>query len=166
MNGIEIKDIPIHANSILAGQYPASIATKDSGYMGKKLLALLQMMEIDEHGTDCGTKGLIPVTVTNTNKNDLLYTYFSIGGQIQLLTSDNINNYIDQVIMIRSPMVCITPKICNICAGELFYKLDAQKSGIFSTQLAFSALNLSLKSKHSSLISLYHLNPDTIIQDV
>lgn len=166
MGGIDVKDIPAHANSILSGQFPASIATKDAGYMGKKLLALLQMMEVDEPGTDCHTKNLIPITVTNGNKSDLVYTYIEEGGQLQMLTRDNVGSYVGKTIMMRSPMSCITTKICSKCASKLFQMLGIKQAGLFATQLSHSALNLGLKSKHIQTISLYHLNPDTIIEDI
>ena len=166
MGGIDPKDIPAHANSILSGQFPASIATKDSGYMGKKLLALLQMTEVDEPGTDCHTKNPIPITIDKGNKNDMVYSYIDVGGQLQLLTRENIDSYVGKTVMMRSPMSCTTPKICSKCAGELFYKLDIKQAGLFATQLSHSALNLGLKSKHVQTISLYQLDPNKIIEDI
>lgn len=166
MGGIEIKDVPAHANSILAAQYPASIATKDAGYMGKKLLALLQMMEVDEPGTDCGTKNLIPIKVTKRNKKDLVYTYIEDGGQLQMLTSDNVGSYVGKTVKMRSPMSCKNDKICSKCAGELFYLLSATHAGLFSIQISHAALNLGLKAKHNSSIELYTLDPDDIIEDI
>lgn len=167
MDGIEIKDVPSHANSILAGQYPSSIATADSGYKGKKLLALLQMMEVDEPDSDCGTKNLMPIKVTSWNKNDLVYTYVDNGsGQLIMLTRDNVDSYIGKTLMMRTPMSCLTPKICSKCAGKLFYLLNAKHAGLFATQISHSALNLGLKAKHNSLVSLYTLNPDDIIVDI
>lgn len=167
MGGIEIKDVPAHANSILAGQYPASIATKDAGYMGKKLLALLQMMEVDEPGTDCGTKNLIPIQVTNGNKNDLVYTLIDNGaGQLIELTRENVGSYVGQTVMMRSPMSCTTQKICSKCAGNLFFLLNAMHAGLFGTQISHSALNLGLKAKHNSLVALYTLDPNTLIEDI
>ena len=166
MDGIEIKDLAAHANSILLGQYPASIATKESGYMGKKLLQLLQMMEVDEPGTDCGTKALIPITVTTNNKKDLVYSYFESGGQLQMLTKENIGSYVGQTLNMRSPMSCINPKICSFCAGDLFYKLDIKQIGLFSTQLSHAMLNLALKAKHVSIVGLHQFDPNTILKDV
>jgi hypothetical protein len=166
MGGIDVKDVPAHANSILSAQFPASIATKDAGYMGKKLLALLQMMEVDEAGTDCHTKNLIPITITKGNKDDLVYSYIGVGNQLQMLTRDNVSSYIGKTVMMRSPMSCTTSKICSKCAGELFYMLGIKQAGLFATQLSHSALNLGLKAKHIQTISLYHLNPDTIIEDI
>lgn len=167
MGGIEVKDVPAHANSILAGQYPASIATKDAGYMGKKLLALLQMMEIDEPGTDCGVKNLIPIKITNKNKGDMVYTFIDDGGgQLTMLTEKNVGSYVNKTVMMRSPMSCLTEKICSKCAGNLFELLDVKQAGLFGTQISHTALNLGLKAKHNSLVSLYTLNPDELIEDI
>lgn len=166
MDGIDIKDIPAHANSILSAQYPASIATQDAGYMGKKLLALLQMMEVDEEGTDCGTKNLIPITITKNNKNDMAYTYIDNGsGQLIMLDNDNINSYVGKRVMMRSPMSCTNQKICSKCAGKLFYLLDVKHAGLFATQISHTALNLGLKAKHNSLIELYQFDPNNLIID-
>ena len=166
MDGIEIKDIPAHANSILASQYPASIATKDAGYLGKKLLALLQMMEVDEEGTDCGTKNLIPVKITSGNKSNMVYSYISEGDQLLMLDHDNIGQYVGKTVMMRSPMSCINEKICSKCAGKLFYLLGAQHAGLFATQISHADLNLALKAKHNSCIDLYTLDPDSILEDI
>lgn len=167
MDGIEIKDIPAHANSILASQYPASIATAQAGYLGKKLLALLQMMECDEPGTDCGTKNLIPIKITKVNKNNVLYSYIDEGdSQLTLLTKDNISNYMNKTVMMRSPMSCKHPKICNKCAGELFYQLGVKHAGLFGVQISHADLNLALKAKHVSVVTLFTIDPDNIIEDI
>lgn len=166
MDGIEIKDIPAHANSILASQYPASIATADAGYMGKELLAMLQMMEVDYSVDDCGTKNLIPVTVTNANKNNLIYSYIDNNGQLLLLNKDNINQFVGKTVMMRSPMTCLNDKICAKCAGELFRMLEIEHAGLFAVQISHADLNLALKSKHNSVVNLYSLDPDSLICDV
>lgn len=166
MDGIAIKDIPAHANSILASQYPASIATADAGYMGKKLMALLQMMEVDEPGTDCGTKNLIPLTITKYNSPFVTNIYINEGGQEKMITDDNVSSYIGKTVMMRSPMSCKNNKICSKCAGSLFYKLGVEHAGLFSTAVSHAALNLGLKAKHSSIIELYTFNPDDIIEDI
>lgn len=167
MDGIEIKDIPAHANSILASQYPASIATAGAGYLGKKLLALLQMIEIDEPDSDCGTKNLIPIKVTSSNMGNLLYTYIDNGsGQLIMLDQDNIKSYVGSTVKMRSPMSCTNAKICSKCAGKLFYLLGIEHAGLFATQISHSDLNLALKAKHNTLINLYTINPDDLLEDI
>lgn len=166
MDGIKIKDIPAHANSILASQYPASIATADAGYMGKKLLALLQMMVLDEEGSDCGTKRLVPIRITSTNADNVVYTYYEEGGQLKMFTRDDIPKYMGKTIWMRSPMTCRGEKICSKCAGKLFYLLGAYNAGLFATQISHAALNLGLKAKHNSLVELFTIDPDNIIEDI
>lgn len=167
MDGIEVKDIPAHANSILASQFPASIATADAGYLGKKLLALLQMMEIDEPGTDCGTKQLMPLKITKTNKNNVTDIWIDDGhGKLIELTRDNVDSYVGKTVMMRTPMSCISEKICSKCAGKLFYNLGARHAGLFATQISHADLNLALKAKHNSLINLFTLDPNSLIEDL
>ena len=166
MDGIEVKDIPAHANSILSAQYPASIGTQDAGYVTKKLIALLQMANIDEPGTDCGTKNLIPVTITGKNKNDMVYSYIQQGTSLTLLTPENIGSYVGKTVMMRSPMTCCNDLICSKCAGELFYKLGIRNAGLYSVQLSHAQLNLSLKAKHIQVVDLYRINPEEMVVDL
>lgn len=166
MGGIEIKDIPTHANSILSSQFPASIATADSGYKGKQLAAMLQMITVDKEGTDCGTKNLIPITITKFNKDKMTYTYIDNGDQLLLLDEHNIDGYVGKKVKMRSPMSCKNDKICSICAGKLFQYLGIEHAGLFGLQISHSALNLALKSKHNSVIDVYMMNPDTLIEDI
>lgn len=166
MDGIDRKDIPAHANSILASQYPASIATSDAGYMGKKLLALLQMMELDEPGTDCGTKNTIPITITNHNKEDVLYMWINEGGTLKEITRDNVDSYVGKTVNMRTPMTCTGDKICSKCAGQLFYMLGIRDAGLFSVQISHAALNMGLKAKHDSNVEIYKLDPDKLIEDI
>ena len=166
MNGIEVKDIPAHANSIVSGAYPSAIATANVGYMGKQLIALLQMMEVDEPGSECGTKRTIPITVTSKNKSELIDSYFVNNGKLDLLTSENIGSYIGKVVEFRSPMTCISTKICSRCAGELFYKLETKQMGLLVTQLSHADLNLNLKAKHIQTVQVADLDLNTIIEDI
>jgi hypothetical protein len=167
MDGIEIKDIPSHANSILASQYPASIATKDAGYLGKKLLALLQMMELDEPDTDCGTKQLVPVEITKSNKSNMIYSYIDEGGgKLTMLDNSNIGSYIGKTVKMRSPMTCTGQKICSKCAGKLFYMIGAEHIGLFAVQISHADLNLALKAKHDASVKLHVFNPDEILEDI
>jgi len=166
MDGINVKDIPAHANSILASQYPASIATQGAGYTGKKLIALLQMMQVDDSVLDCGTKRGIPIKITKLNKDDMIDSYIIEGDQIHLLDRHNIDSYIGKTVIMRSPMTCINKKICHHCAGNLFKSLGIVNAGLFGTQISHSALNLGLKAKHVSVVNLHKFNVDDLLVDV
>jgi len=164
--GMKVEDQPAHANSIVANVYPGALATPEAGYLGKKLLSLLQMAEVDSLGSDCGTKNLIPIKVQKNNLDALTYRYFQKGKNLEMLTPENISSYLNRTLNFRSPMSCLTPKFCNKCIGELPYKLDIEQIGLYSVQLSFSDLNLNLKAKHRATIDLTYLEPDKIIEEI
>lgn len=166
MNGIDPKDIPAHSNSILASQFPSAIETAKSGYMGKQLLALLQMAMIDEPGTDCGTKRCIPIKINNINKGFLNYSYIQVGDQLRMLDSSNIDSFVGKTVMMRSPMACKNEKFCSICGSALFHKLGVTNAGLFGVQISHTSLNLALKSKHDASVNLFEFDPNAIIEDI
>ena len=63
-------------------------------------------------------------------------------------------------------MSCKDECICEKCAGRLFYMLDIEYAGLFGIQISHADLNLALKAKHVSVVTLYTLNPDDIIEDI
>ena len=123
MDGIDRKDITSASNSILAGAYPKSVGTQVSGYMAKQLIACCQTEVLDDEGTDCGTLRGVPFTITEKNKNKVIHRYIMVNKKPLLLTEDNINTYVGKTVNLRSPMTCISNKICNCCAGEFDYKM-------------------------------------------
>ena len=125
------------------------------------------MMEIDEPDTDCGTKQLVPINISPNNFKDMLYTYIDDGsGGLVMLSDDNVKSYIGKNVNMRSPMTCISDKICSKCAGKLFYLLGVQHAGLFATQISHSALNLALKAKHNSVVSLHTFDVNNIIENI
>lgn len=87
---------------------------------GKKLSAVGQTISQGEKDSDCGTKKVLELEVTNHNSDLILYRYIIERGRKVLLTKENIDNYIGKTVKMRSPMYCTNDKICNICAGELY----------------------------------------------
>ena len=120
MDGIQKKDIPSFANSVVAGAYPSAIGTADAGYMAKIILALLQSEHIDPNpDSDCGTTMTIPLTITNKNKQYVLYRYINTGGKKPtLITMDNVDTFVGKTINLYSPQCCKHESICGKCAGR------------------------------------------------
>ena len=166
-NGFDIKHIPLMSNGLVFAEYQKGVKTQTSGYMGKRIMALLQMMQVDEPGTDCGTKNPIPFLITERNKSTNYYVYIVEDGKLKLLTPENINDYVGKTVMLRSPMSCISPgKICSKCAGEIFYKLDITNIGFFASTISYRFLNYSMKLKHDVSVKLSHVHPDKFIEPV
>lgn len=154
MDGINKKDIPAFANSVVAGAYPSAVGTADSGYMAKQVLALLQSEELDPNPkSDCGTKSTIPMTVDKDSAPYLYYRNIIVNGKVVELTADNINNYMGKTVQLCSPQCCTHDKICAKCAGRLFYNLGVTRVGLLCSQITQKLLNIKLKSKHNSLVT-------------
>lgn len=149
MDGIKKKDIPASANNIVAGAYPSAIGTADSGYMAKIILALLQSEHIDpDPDSDCGTTATIPLTITDSNKQYVLYRYINDGGKQILLTLENVGSYVGKTVNMYSPQCCMHDAICGKCAGQIFHKLGVTQIGLLVTAITQKLLNIKLKSKH------------------
>lgn len=168
-DGVNVEEIPNMTNGTVHVEYTKTIKIADSGYMGKRIMSLLQMMQADEPGTDCGSKNYIPIIVSKRNKFDVLFSYIKgeKEGELILLTEDNIDKYVGKIILARSPMACLSPtKICNKCLGELFYKMDIENLGTWAATINYRFLTYNLKLKHDATIKLTELNPDNIIESI
>ena len=150
MDGIDYKDIPAFANSVVAGAYPSAVGTADAGYMSKQMMALLQSEELDPSPkSDCGTKATIPFKIEPAASQYVLHRNINEGGKIVTLTPKNIGNYIGKTVNLYSPMCCTHDRICAKCAGPLFYNLGVTRVGLLCTQFTDRILNIKLKSKHN-----------------
>ena len=152
MEGIKPKDITPQANSVVAAAYPSAIGTAEAGYMSKQMIALLQSEAIDlDPNSDCGTQSTIPIKVTDSNKQFLIFRNIKEGNKIKETTLHNIGDYVGKTINIYSPQCCLHNKICAKCAGKLFYLLgDGKVSnvGMLMSVITKKILDLKLKSKH------------------
>lgn len=135
-----------------------AVGTRVSGYMTKQLNAAFQGKVIDKHGTDCGTKRYVPVKITKWNQQGMLYSYIMEKGKPVLLTRDNIGKYIGKKVMMRNPMTCTSEKICNICAGERFYKQGITNIGLTTSRVSATLLNMNMKKRHDTTVKITKLD--------
>lgn len=150
MDGIKKKDITAFANSIVAGAYPSAVGTAEAGYMSKIILALLQSEHLDPNpDSDCGTNSTIPITITDSNKQYILFRYIQDEkGKKKLIDLSNVDSFIGQTVRLFSPQCCTHDAICGKCAGRVFYNLGATQVGLLTTIITQKMLNIKLKAKH------------------
>lgn len=163
MDGISKQDIPSFGTSVVSGAYPKAVGTAVSGYLTKQLLAAMQAEVLDEHGSDCGTKKTIAYIMTPKDIKDFEYRYIVENGKYVCLTPEVIGKYVGKVVQLRSPMYCIGKHICNICAGELNYKLDNKYIGLGCPIISGKLLNMGMKKFHTANIKMTQINPDDIL---
>lgn len=159
MDGISKEEYAIFANSLSAGPYARAKKTELGGYWEKLLLQALQHVILDEPGTDCKTNRFIYKNVTEKNISEIMYCYVIEGDKLTEITSQNKDKYINKRIKIRYSSRCESTRICNKCAGNLFYRLGIRNIGAATPQVASRLKNLSMKSFHDSTISTSEMNP-------
>lgn len=163
IDGMEIEDLPAYGNSLVAGEYVKAVGTKVSGYLAKQLIAALQTEIMDEVGSDCGSKATIPIVITQSNMSKYLERYVLESNKLVKLTNDNIKNYMNKTVHMRSPMGCVSDKKCNICMGDDIIKYDIKSVGLWVTSLSGTLTNANMKARHDSTIKLHRFSPDNII---
>jgi hypothetical protein len=165
VDGIPPDELAYYGDLITQASYNRAVGTREGGYESKKLSAAFQNIVLDQEGSDCGTQKTIKQHITKGNANMFMYRYVKEKtGRLTLLTSDNISQYHDKVVELRSPMYCTSKQYCSKCAGELYYKLGIKNVGIISNRVGTSLLNASLKAFHDMSLKVVNLDMDKYIE--
>lgn len=165
IDGIEKKDLPALANTVVNAAYPRAVGTAEGGYLTKQFYAVYQSVSMDEPGTDCGSKGYLPVFLNSENYSSYMWQYAYENGKLVLLTDDNRTKFLNRVVRLRSPIGCLAPKLCNKCMGERFYRLNIRNVGLTAGRISNSIMNSSLKSFHQTKVNLFQVDPNKLLID-
>ena len=84
-------------------------------------------------------------------------------GKLILMTDDNRDQFVNRVVRMRSPIGCLSPKICNKCMGERFYMLNIQNAGLTAGRLPNSIMNAGMKAFHNTKVTLHKVDPDKLL---
>jgi hypothetical protein len=167
LDGLDKEDVPQYATSVINGSFAKAIDTGVAGYVTKKLFATYQSVVLGAHGSDCHTKGYREF-VLNADDADKFKNRFVIdNGKLVELTEENMAKYVGKKVKMRSPMYCLYPegKLCNKCAGEMFYRQGITNVGLTTSSLGNHYLNLLMKSFHESVVRLTSIDPEKILID-
>lgn len=159
IEGLKKEDFVAAGNSIVNAAYPKAVGTQDSGYLTKQYYAAYQSIRLDKKGTDCGSKIGLPVTLTEDVYDDYCYQYvMTRNGGVELLTPDNKEKWLNKKVMLRTPMTCKSDCLCNICAGERFYIMKIENSGLTTGRVSNTLLNASMKNFHNVKLKYDKIN--------
>jgi hypothetical protein len=160
-DGISADEYTLIANSLAAGPYSRGKKTETGGYWEKLFVSSLQHVVLDDPGTDCGTDKYITVTLTKKNISLYMYNYIIEGSKLVELTSDNRDKYIDKKVKMRFSSMCkrTSGKICNHCAGNLFYRIGITNIGVATSQIASTLKNICMKAFHDGTVSTTEIDP-------
>ena len=159
--GTSREDYVNMAKSMTEGPYKRGVKTQVGGYWEKLFLRAFQHLTLGPAGSDCGTKRTITITIDKKIASMVMYCYVVEGNRLVELTSDNINNYIGKTVKMRFSSLCEYKekgKICNVCAGNFFYRAGFKNVGVALPQLASRIKNIAMKAFHDSTIKLHEID--------
>ena len=160
--GARKQDLQTMANAIVSGVYPKSIGTGECGYLTKKLSATFQSNVMGPKGSDCGTKALAEVTLTQSNASMYYYHYIKEGSNYVRFDPKTESKYIGKTVKMRLPTCCIGKELCNRCGGDRFYMLGIKNIGLTNGRVSNSLLRARMKQAHDATVRMSTLTADEL----
>lgn len=159
VDGISKEEYSDFAKSLAAGPYARAKKTEDGGYWEKLFLPAYSDVILDKPGSDCGTKRTIKITITEDNIDSVMYNYIVEGNKLVEITSLNRDKYIGKTVRMRFSSMCENEKLCNKCAGNLFYRIGIYNVGTAVPQIASILKNICMKNFHDSTVRSSEMDP-------
>lgn len=162
ISGLNPKDFAKTNDAAVGGPFSRSQKTRYGGYNEKIFTRATQHIKIIPH-TDCGTKRTIKVTLTDSNIDGWMYSYYvNPSGKLVEITSDNASSLIGKTVNMRFSSLCERRTdgcICEACAGTLFRRVGIENAGLVSMVMMSSVKNKAMKSFHDMTLVLKKIDP-------
>jgi DNA-directed RNA polymerase subunit beta' len=107
--------------------------TATTGYMARKLSYVLNPVEADLYLKDCGTNRTITIKLDSDMIGRLNGRYIIKNGKVIPFNPDDFA--VGDVVRLRTPIYCISPKICHTCYGDLLKRHKSPFIGIIASQI-------------------------------
>lgn len=150
-------------NTTRSASISRGMETQNGGSVAKNVLRATSSMRITDG--DCKTKEGKSVIITKQRKSSYIGRYLIDGnGKLIKLTNDNIEDYVDKPVTMRSVMYCKLdkPAVCSICIGDSAASKPDGISLIVTNNSAALTLT-ALKAMHNSQISTAEVVLDDVI---
>lgn len=156
MEGVTAEDYTDFANSLTGGPYSRAKKTEVGGAWEKLFVKAFQHIHVLPDGTDCHTKRVLTVKLTESNIQDYwIYSYIVEGNKYIELTSDLIDKYVGKTVKIRFSGLCEEKTgICSICAGHLFNRIGMNQVGVSTYQIPSVIKVKSMKAFHDGTVKV------------
>ena len=165
--GIKKEEYSSLADSSVLGAHSRAVGVASGGYISKKSNQSLNAVTAGPKGSDCGTKIYLKVIIYPEMKKSYLNRYIlDSNGKLIELTTDNIDQYVNKEVSMRSPMFCHMkePCYCNICLGNQPYNLKLENFGLAISRLSNKLLNFKLKKFHDLTIKTNRIDTTSIFK--
>jgi hypothetical protein len=123
------------------------INTSTTGYMSRQLVMLLNSVEAHPNLKDCGTKTYLNIKLKKDDINRLQGRFIWDRGIRDFIPSEHKEG---ETIKLRSPIYCISPKICHSCYGMLLAKHRSPYIGVLAaTRIGERGTQLIMRTFHT-----------------
>ena len=147
--GWEIDSFVTICNEIRKGSYNRGIDTANGGTLSKRTLRVVQDLKITSE--DCGTQEYLEIILTKEIINKFLgrWVLNPSNNELEILTNDNKEKYLDKLTKIRSFMYCKQHDgFCHKCGGVEFGNIGQDVVGVLALELTSTFTKMSLKAMH------------------
>ena len=163
LDGVSSDEYALLANSLAGGPYSRSKKTEIGGYWEKLIVAAMSPEIIDFEEEECGTNKYIETVLTKDLAESFMYSYIiKNNGNLEELTSDNIDKYIGKNVKMRFSIFCKSKTgYCHHCVGNFFYRRSPNNSniGLSLIQVSSKLKLVSMKQMHDSTVNTVEINP-------
>lgn len=165
-SGIKKEEYSSLADSSVLGVHARAVGVASGGYLAKKSNQSLNAVSAGPKDSDCGTKKYLRVVIYPEMKSAYLNRYILENNKLLELTPDNIDNYVNKEVMMRSPMFCHMeePYYCNKCLGNQPYILGLENFGLAISRMSNKLLNFKLKKFHDLTIKTNKIDVSTLLK--
>lgn len=152
LDGLTEEEFFLSTYGCRKGLLDVALNTGVSGYLSRKLIFTCVNLELDYDLDDCGTTDYLPVYVKNKRKARMLVDrYHLLDNKLQEITKDNCLSFVGKTVLLRSPILCTSNKICKTCYGKLYNTVKSRFIGVIAAQtLGERGTQLVLRTFHTS----------------
>lgn len=155
--GWDPEDFPTIVNELRKGSFNRGHQTQLGGAMAKNFLRLFQNVELTE--VDCGTTRTIKTTIPADQIKFYKGRTIIYNGKKIVLTQDNLSDYADKEIKLRSPVYCRTQKgLCYTCTGQIFKDMDQKAINMMIVEVANTFMQSSMKAMHDTTVDTMEID--------
>lgn len=158
VEGWDIRMLPEMANSLREGSYSRGTLTALGGAAVKETYRVGQNTRIVAE--DCGSKLGLPTLMNQARVGKYVGNYVLEGDKSILLTTENLPNYLNKLINVRSPVYCHTPgsNFCKFCAGEKLAE-SPEAIGTFLADVGSTFMGRFMAAMHGKVLATSEYKP-------
>lgn len=163
LDGFSKEDVYKAGNMVVSASYPKAVGTADAGYITKQFYGAFGAISVDKEGTDCHTKSYLNIIITEDNWRCYEGQNVMVGpDKHETITNENYKKFVGRTVKLRSPMCCISEKVCSVCVGTRPYMTGMTNIGTQFATVPNTFLNAGMKKFHTSKVKLDEVDEKTL----